>query len=505
MTKYLLLFFISLITLPTVAQDKAVIDIKHSDEGRLAKNGVYRLLGNVRLEHKGMVMTCDSLYQYRDSNYVEAFGRVHAIQNDTLHLWGDFMTYNGNTEQAKVRTNVIMQDPRITLTTDFLDYDAASRVGYYFNKGTIKDSINTLISDVGYYFLSLDEMFFKDSVKVYTPDYTMYSDTLKYQTETKLITILGPTYIYGDNRTLYSENGWYNSLTSHAELYKNNRLDYNNYHGKADTLVVDSLSGTAIMRRNIHLYDTINNILVEGHYGEVLKNNDYAFVTRRALLTLIGQSDSLFVHGDTLSISKDTLGNNVMKAYHHTKFFSQELQGMCDSMAYPIADSTVYLHRTPIVWASGNQMTATDIDMHVSNNQVDRFRLNNKAMIINQVDSTMYKLQPDQRGTMFNQIKGRNMTGYVQHNQLRTVSVDGNGEAIYYPDDRGIIIGMNKASSSNIRIELLEKRIQTITFIHKPEGSLNPLFMVSPEEQKLKDFQWHIDLKPLIKEDIFKK
>lgn len=48
----------------------------------------------------------------------------------------------------------------------------------------------------------------------------MYSDTMKYQTETKVITILGPTTIIGDNRTLYSEDGWYNSLTSHAELYK---------------------------------------------------------------------------------------------------------------------------------------------------------------------------------------------------------------------------------------------------------------------------------------------
>lgn len=505
MMKHLLLFFISLIVLSATAQEKAIIDIKHSDEGRLAKNGVYRLIGNVKLEHKNMVMTCDSLHQYADSNYIEAFGRVHAIQNDTLHLWGDFLTYNGNTEQAKVRRNVVMQDPKITLTTNYLDYDAANRVGYYFNKGTIKDSINTLHSDVGYYYVPINELFFKDSVKVYTPDYTMFSDTLKYQTETKFITILGPTHILGDNRTLYSENGWYNSLTSHAELYKNNRLDYNNYQGKADTLVVDSLTGTALMYQNISLYDTINKVLVQGNYGEVLKNNDYAFITRRALLTLIGPSDSLFIHGDTLSISKDSLGNNVMKAYYNTKFFSKDLQGRCDSMAFPVADSTVYLHGTPIVWASGNQMTASDINMHMSNNQVDLFHLNTKAMIVNQVDSTMYKLQPDQQEKMFNQIKGNNMTGYVRNNELRTVWVNGSGEAIYYPDDKGIIIGLNKASSSTIRIELLDKKIQDITFINKPEGTLNPLFLVKPEDQKFKEFQWHIDLKPLEKEAIFKK
>lgn len=504
MTRYLLLFFICLLSGPAAfTQKKAVIDIKHSDFFYPEKVGRNRLLGNVKLVHQDLVMTCDSLYQYADSNYIEAFGRVHVVQNDTLNLWGDFMTYNGNTEQAKVRDNVTMQDPQITLTTNFLDYDAANRIGHYFNGGTIKDSINTLISDIGYYYVPINEMFFKDSVKVYTPDYTMYSDTLKYQTETKLITILGPTYIYGDNRTLYSENGWYNSLTSHAELYKNNKLSYNSYLGNADTIVIDSLTNTAVMHQNIHLYDTINNIIVEGNYGEVLKNNDYAFVTKRALLILVGQADSLFIHGDTLSINKDSLQNNVMKAYHHTKFFSQDLQGVCDSMVFPVVDSTVYLFGAPIVWASGNQLTGTDINMHLRNNQVDQFRLNNKAMIINQVDSTMYKILPDQ-DTMYNQIKGRDMVGFVNNNELRQVYVNGNGEVIYYPDDKGVIIGLNKTISSNIKIFLEQKKVKEIVFVNKPEGQLNPLFMVEEQDRYLKDFEWHIGKKPMTKEDIFK-
>ena len=155
MTRYLLLFIICATICPALAQQKAVIDIKHSDFFYPEKTGRSRLLGNVRLEHQDLVMTCDSLYQYADSNYIEAFGRVHVVQNDTLNLWGDFMTYNGDTEEAKVRNNVIMQDPQITLTTNFLDYDAANRIGHYFNGGTIKDSINTLVSDIGYYFIPI--------------------------------------------------------------------------------------------------------------------------------------------------------------------------------------------------------------------------------------------------------------------------------------------------------------------------------------------------------------
>lgn len=476
-------------------QKKAVIKIQHADfykpEPALKRN---KLIGNVKLTQDNMVMSCDSLYQYSDSNYIEAFGRVHAIQNDTLHLKGDYMAYNGNTLLAKVRKRVIMQDPRITLTTDFLDYDTKDRVGYYFNSGTLKDSINTLISDRGYYYTATNTMFFKDSVKVYTPDYTIFSDTLTYNTATKVIRITGPTTIYGENRTLYSENGWYNTLTSHAELYKNNALTYNEYSAHADTLIVDSLSGSAVMKNNIHMYDTVNQIIVEGNYGEILKNNDYAFVSRKALLTLIGKQDSLFIHGDTLSVSKDTAGNNIMKAYYRTRFFSRDLQGLCDSMTFPVADSTVYLTGSPIVWAGGNQMTATQITMRMERNVIKEFHLKEKSMIINRIDSAKY-----------NQIKGREMVGHIRDNELYLVDVNGNGETLYYPDDKGIIIGMNKALSSYIKIYLANKKVKDIIFIQKPEGKLNPLFLTNPEDTRLKDFQWLIEKKPQTKEEIFLK
>lgn len=211
------LLFICLIGMltPVIAQKESKIRILHADfyKPETAMNRS-KLIGNVKLRQNDVLMFCDSLYQYSDSNYVEAFGNVHAIQNDTLHLWGDYMNYNGTTQLAKVRDNVVLQDPQITLTTDFLDYNAFTRIGYYFNEGTIKDSTTTLISNEGYYFTRDNEMFFKDSVRVTTPEYDLYSDTMKYQTETKIISILGATTIYGDNRTLYSEDGWYNSLNA---------------------------------------------------------------------------------------------------------------------------------------------------------------------------------------------------------------------------------------------------------------------------------------------------
>lgn len=477
------------------AQKKTTIKILHSDLFKPdTKNGLNRLIGNVKLEHKGMILTCDSLYQFADSNYIEAFGKVHAIQNDSLHLYGDYLAYDGDTQKAKVRNNVTLKDNQITLTTNFLDYDAATKTGEYFNHGTLRDNINTLNSRLGYYFADSKLTFFKDSVHVVSPDYIMDSDTMKYHTVYKIVTILGPTTIKGDKRTLYSENGWYNSITSHAELYKNNFLTYSTYEGKADTIVVDSISGNANLYQNIFLKDTINNVIVEGHYGNIQKHNNNGFVTDSALLIFAGKQDSLYLHGDTLFMNQDSAGNHIVKSYHNTKFYNRDLQGICDTMIYTAIDSIVYLRKNPIVWASQNQLTGDLITMQLKNNQVDRFNLIGAAMIVSEPDKDR-----------FNQIKGRKITGYLKDNELYMVYVDGSGEVLYYPDEKGELIGMSKTICSNIRIHIDQRHLKDIIFIGKPEGTTIPLFQVKPEDSKLRDFKWLIDLQPKQIEDIFKK
>ena len=67
-------------------------------------------------------------------------------------------------------------------------------------------------------------------------------------------------------------------------------------------------------------------------------------------------------------------------------------------------------------------------------------------------------------------------SGYFADNELYQVYVDGSGETIYYPDDQGVIIGANKATGSNIRIKIKERKVTDITFINKPEGyEANPV------------------------------
>src|SRR5690554_6209580 len=119
---------------------RTTVHIEHADymEGaaRFGKN-VQALFGNVRFRHHQTLMHCDSAFFYRDSNMVHAYGSVHVIQNDSIHLYGDVLYYRGNEDKAMVRENVRLVNKNVVLTTEFLDYDRRTDVAYYYNGGPL--------------------------------------------------------------------------------------------------------------------------------------------------------------------------------------------------------------------------------------------------------------------------------------------------------------------------------------------------------------------------------
>ena len=487
--------------------NRAKIRILHADRAIPGRDTLpTKLLGNVRLKHNDIIISCDSLYQYERKNFVKAFSRVHMVQNDTLNMWGELATYDGNSQMAKVRRKVKLQDPQITLTTDFLDYDAANEIGHYFNTGHIEDSTNTLDSELGYYYVPLNTLFFRKDVVLRSPQYLMESDTMKYHTVTKVINILGPSTIFGKDKELYSEDGWYNTLTAHAELYKNNRMDFSSYHGLADTLIADSTENKMYMYRNVELQDSLNGIIITGHYGEALKTDNYAFVTDSAMLTIIGSpKDTIYLHSDTLTLREITVDDSIrtqtFNAFRGVRFFHKNLQGQCDSMSLTtLKDTIVHLYYDPVVWATGNQMTADNIDLHMKNGKTEKFVLKMNALIINLPDTnTILRLDTN----MYNQVRGRIITGLFKDNDLYRINVNESCETIYYPDEKGVPFALTYVLSTKMSIDLEKRKVKSINFLSHPDGQMTPLFMVKPQNQFLKGFKWRAEERPATKEEIF--
>ena len=497
--KILLLIIFPCIYLSSFSQEKKRVDILNADfleaDENIAKD-VTRLVGNVNIRHENILMWCDSAYTYAGTNKVDAYGNVHIKQGDTLNLYARKIFYNGDISFAQAIGNVRLENKSTTLYTDTLDYDIAANIGYYNNFGKIIDSTNTLTSIIGRYYIDDDMAHFYKEVEGYNDKYTLESDTLHYNTETGRFFIEGPTTIRDSANTLYAEDGWYDTKTDEAELLKKPSVTNDKQQLKASFIRYNEASGYTRANGAVQIEDFENSIMITGENAVYNKTLDIATVTDSAVFMIYSKTDTdtLFMHADTLRTVPDTVEDKrIVMAFYGTRFFRSDLQGVCDSLVYFTKDSLIQLYTLPVIWSDIHQLSADYIEMQQFHDAPNELRLVNNSFVISQQDTGRY-----------DQIKGKNMVGYIIENELNNVEVDGNGQTMYYArESEEEIIGLNRAESSSISIRFKEGKIFRIAFLKQPEGELTPLHQLSDEGRILSGFDWKISRRPLSKYDIF--
>lgn len=493
----ILLTLLVLFTIGVSAQATKKIRLVQADEAVYDKTlgeNVQRILGNAIFEHEGAFMYCDSAHLNNANNSMKAFSKVHIKSSDTLHLYGDSIYYSGETKIAEVFDNVKLIDNKTVLTTDKLLFDRNTGIASYLTGGHIVNEGNTLDSKRGYYHTNSKDFFFKLDVVLVNPDYTMLCDTLEYNTQTKISRFKGPTTIKGEDTDIYAENGWYNTDTDISEFNENARVRNGDQVLTGDSLYYERTNGYGQAFRNIQVIDTVQDVIVYGQYAVYDKSLGYTMITQRPEAHMIDENDTLFMHSDTMRATFDSAQNTKeLYAYYHMKFFKSNLQGMADSLIYSFADSTLRLHKQPVLWTEGNQMTADSIYVTTGKEEIKNLYLYNSAFLVSK-DTTGY-----------NQIKGRKMIGSFFDNELVKIAVVGNAETIYWVrEEDGTLTGINKAFSSNMNIRLRDKKIRQITYLEKPNAVLHPEKELSSDDLLLKDFHWWNDQRPLNRFDIFR-
>lgn len=479
------------------SQEKKKVEILRAGSLKSSENiaeNAQRLIDSVLIRHKNILMWADSAYTY-PGNRVDAFGNVHIKQDDTLHLYANTVYYDGDKQFAQAWGKVRLVNKSTTIYTDTLDYDLEKNISYYDDFGRIVDSATTITSIIGKYMIDQNLLYFYRDVVAVNDNKTLESDTVVYNTETSRVLINGPTTIRDSSTTLYAENGWYNTDTGEAELLENPEISNPTQNVKANYIKYNKQSENARAIGNVRILDAENQSLIRGNlavYSDLLET---ATVTDSAVYINFTETDTLFLHADTLRAVPDTIeGERVISAYYGVRFFKTDLQGICDSMIYYTKDSVVQLHNNPVVWSDNQQLSADLIELQQLTDAPDQLHLTNNSFIVSKQDSGR-----------FDQIKGKNMTGYIVNEQLSNIEVDGSGQTLYYARNKEQIIGLNRAESSRISIRFKTGKIDRISFLKAPEGELKPLLELTEEEKTLKGFDWKIYLRPLSKHDIFEK
>lgn len=455
---------------------------------------VRRLKGDVVFTHEDTRMYCDSAYLYSADNNLRAFSNIRILVSDTVTIYGDELFYDGNRRWAELTGDVLMIDPQMSLYTNYLEYDFEANTANYIDGGRIIDAENELTSIWGFYFADEKEFFFKDDVVLVNPDYIMESDTLKYNTATEIAYFFGPTTITSDENTIFCRNGWYDTRNDIARFSRDAFFTNKEQSMTGDSVFYDRNRGYGKAINNILIRDSVENIIITGHFAEHFEHEGLSRVTREALLSLIAENDTLFMHADTLKSQYfEDSDQRKLFAYHHARFYRTDLQGLSDSIVYDTADSIIYMYNSPVLWSDMYQLTARRIEVKTTGDAVESLQLFDAAFIIAKVDTLGY-----------NQMKGRTMTGHFRDNVLWRVDVDGNGETVFFiREDDGNLVGINKGIASNIVIFVDGSEVTGIQFVRQPDATLYPPEDLPAEERLLQNFEWLEHRRPLSKEDVF--
>ena len=332
------------------------------------------------------------------------------------------------------------------------------------------------------------------SVVLTNPQFVLYSDTLEYSTETKITTILGPSVIETDSGVIHTSRGWYNTTENTSLLLDRSEVLSGDMVLIGDSLEYDRSLGIGKAFGDMSIIDTLQKVILTGHYGYYEEKTEYAFATDSACALEYSQGDTLYLHGNILeNITVDST-SRFLRATSGVRFYRIDMQGICDSMHFSTKDSVLRMYGNPVLWSDNQQLFGDSIIIYMSDSTVDYVHVPTSAFVVQEVETGYY-----------NQLGGNDMKAYFNGKNIEHIDIDGNAESIFYPlEADSTMLGLNYTQSSYLSIWLNEGKLDKLKIWPKPVGKMVPIPDLTPEQKTLKKFAWYGELRPKDRYDIFR-
>lgn len=493
------------------------------------------LSGTVHFSKGAMQMYCDSAHYYPTSESMDAFGNVRMQQGDTLFIYADELNYDGLREIAYLYADegkdVRMINRNVRLNTPEFTYDMVDERGYYTNGGVLTDPQNRLVSVEGEYLPATKEANFYIDVHLHRIDgrdtLDIYSDTMYYDTRTRIAEFYSPTEIISGRDTIHTTEGVYDTRNNQAQLFKHSTVHTDSTSTlTGDTILYDRDRGYGEAFGNVDITDSARQTTLRGTYGYYNRLVDSAFVTGRALAMEYSRGDTLYMHGryiksildidtirttvtDTIAPpagSPDTVQPQIIKreivstdsthvftAWPRVRFYRSDMQGLCDSMIFVQRDSTLHLHHHPVVWSDDRQIFGNRIILYLNDSTIDRALLPDFAFTAQHIEDDYY-----------NQLTGKVMEAWFNGGELSRLDVSNSVEAIFYPEENDSTINkMVNLQTANMRGWFEKRALIRMKTWPESNGRVTPLYLAKRSDLLLSKFQWYGTLRPRDSQDIF--
>jgi lipopolysaccharide assembly outer membrane protein LptD (OstA) len=527
--------------------DKLVFDRRDSLTDKVI------LVGHVEMQQGKTLFYCDSAIKDNITNQVEAFGNIHINDADSVHTYSQYLRFDGNSRIARLQKKVRLTDGKADLTTNELEYDLNAKIGTYINGGKVVNKNSVLTSQEGYYYADTREVYFKDKVRLTDPEYTMATDTLLYNIDQELATFLAATTINDGKTTIRTRSGYYDLKNGNASFGNRPVIEDSTQQIIAEKINYDKKSGAGLAEGNVIYRDTAQGATILAGLAEFNSNTKQVLATRKPLLILKQNRDSIYITGDTLlsltvvdtakgatdiaalaSLPRTQKPDSVIgkanipakdtavivareqwktdtiqsvavmdtrktdsvryfHAYRHVRIFSDSLQGVCDSLSYSSLDSVFRFFRDPVLWAKDSQISGDTIYLFTKNKKAEQVFVFENGFSINRTPESYY-----------NQIKGNRLNGYFKDGNIDYMRAKGNAESVYYlQDSDSAYIGMNYARADAISMYFVEKDLKKVTWVNGVEGTTYPFRQIPEDKKQLRNFNWQESRRPKTRYELF--
>jgi len=468
---------------------------------------------NITFKQGNRFIFCDSAYFYPKKNFVKAMGNVQIAEEGASTISAKTMDFDANSGTLMARGDANFSKDQTNLRAPAIDYNINSKIAYYFGNGIMTDGKNQLSSESGSYDTGTKNLFARKNVKAKgaTDDgqpYEIASDTLRYNDLSKIMSWEGKNAkITTKDGVINSSSGEFNTKTKQTNLKEQSSVETPEYIFKGEKeLKYNATSGIGYAKGKAQIYSKKDNIYINADEGRFNgKQGISKFYGGRAYMRMIDeQKDTLWVVADTLvSIGsklkdkdqkqtkedslKETKEPKMLFAYHNVKVYKSDLQGICDSLVYNMKDSVVRFYRQPVLWSTGNQVSADSLDILNKDNKPHKILLRENAFVISK----------DSVGN-YNQMKGKYIDALLKDGKMDKVFVTGNAETIYFQlkEDKSLI-GMYKIICGSVKAEFeLGKELSDVTFYNQINGDLIPPHELQEGSKQLPGFFWRNDERP---------
>lgn len=216
------------------------------------------LRGNVKMYQDSIYMFCDSAILVKNS--LNAINNVVILHSDTIKVFSDSLFYEGDGKVADLYDNVVLENGEQKLFTNRLNYRLNEKIATYTDTALLINKRARISSIKGVYKVNEKLTKFENEVVIIDSVFTMYTDSLLYDTENDIATFIAPTQIIREDQTIECGGGFYKLNDDYAEFDK-------------DPIVRDS---TSTAKANKIIYDGKNSLTQLIGEAEYISENELA-------------------------------------------------------------------------------------------------------------------------------------------------------------------------------------------------------------------------------------